>query len=53
MSNEAERQDAKDDPCTGCPAWPSRLTPYLCWQVDWATNRQTQSLTAALRGGRA
>ncbi len=32
-------------------AW-SRLTPYPCWQVDWATTRQARSLTVAVLGGR-
>ncbi|SDY03793.1 hypothetical protein SAMN05444365_101455 [Micromonospora pattaloongensis] len=41
-----------DGLCTGCRAWWSRLTPYPCWQIDWATSRQARSLTAALLGGR-
>ncbi|RAN94425.1 hypothetical protein GAR05_04947 [Micromonospora saelicesensis] len=59
MSHDAERQIlvghllAKDGLCTGCRAWWSRLTPYPCWQVDWATSRQARSMTAALLGGRA
>ncbi|MEU7920764.1 hypothetical protein [Micromonospora zamorensis] len=58
MSNDAERQIlvvhllANDGLCTGCRAWWSRLTPYPCWQVDWATSRQARSMTAALLGGR-
>ncbi|MEU1810458.1 hypothetical protein ABZ481_13650 [Micromonospora aurantiaca] len=35
-----------DGMCTGCRAWWSRLTPYPCWQVDWATSRQARRLTA-------
>ncbi|MFI6232824.1 hypothetical protein ACIBD9_04605 [Micromonospora sp. NPDC050784] len=59
MSNEAERRilavhlPSRDFLCTGCLAWWSRLTPYPCWQVDWATSRQSRSMTAALLGGRA
>lgn len=59
MSNEAERQilvvhlPGKTGLCTGCRVWWSRLTPYPCWQVDWATSRQARSMTAALLGGRA
>ncbi|GAA2194746.1 hypothetical protein GCM10009848_59820 [Micromonospora lupini] len=59
MSNEAERQilvvclPGKDGLCTGCRAWWSRLTPYPCRWVDWATSRQARSMTAALLGGRA
>ncbi|MEV6814332.1 hypothetical protein [Micromonospora sp. NPDC051296] len=58
MSNEAERilvvhLPGTDGLCTGCQAWWSRLTPYPCWQVDWATSWQGRSVTAALLGGRA
>lgn len=59
VSNEAERHilvihvPGKDGLCAGCRAWWSRLTPYPCWQVDWATSRQARSMTAALLGGRA
>ncbi|MEU4472077.1 hypothetical protein [Micromonospora sp. NPDC023888] len=55
MSNEAERQIllAKDGLCTGCPVRWSLLTPYPCWQVDWATSRRARSMMAALLGGRA
>ncbi|SCG68362.1 hypothetical protein [Micromonospora halophytica] len=35
-----------DGMCVGCRAWWSRLTPYPCWQVDWATSRQAQTITA-------
>ncbi|MEW2383543.1 hypothetical protein AB0873_15825 [Micromonospora sp. NPDC047707] len=42
-----------DGMCAGCRAWWSRLTPYPCWQVEWATSRRARSLTAALLGGRA
>ncbi|WP_196255719.1 hypothetical protein ACN26Y_28030 [Micromonospora sp. WMMD558] len=56
MSIEAERilvahLPGTDGLCTGCRAWWSRLTPYPCWQVEWATSRQARSLTAALLGG--
>ncbi|NJP33590.1 hypothetical protein [Micromonospora thermarum] len=44
---------ALDGVSAGCRAWWSRLTPYPCWQVEWATSRQARSLTAALLGGRA
>jgi hypothetical protein len=59
VSNEAEQRilvvhlQRMDGMCTGCRAWWARLTPYPCWQVDWATSRQARSLTAALLGGRA
>ncbi|TDB75588.1 hypothetical protein E1165_10580 [Micromonospora sp. KC723] len=58
VTNEAEQRilvvhlPGVDGLCTGCRAWWSRLTPYPCWQVDWATSRQARSLTAALLGGR-
>ncbi|MGK5444631.1 hypothetical protein ACSNN7_22790 [Micromonospora sp. URMC 105] len=57
MSNEAEQRilvvhlPGEDGLCTGCRGWWSRLTPYPCWQVEWATSRQARSLTAALLGG--
>ncbi|MFF5173527.1 hypothetical protein ACFY3U_12905 [Micromonospora sp. NPDC000089] len=41
-----------DGMCVGCRAWWARLTPYPCWQVEWATSRHARSLTAALLGGR-
>ncbi|WP_327040180.1 hypothetical protein OG400_20060 [Micromonospora ureilytica] len=56
MSSEAEQRSlvahlpGKNGLCNGCRAW---LTPYPCWQVDWATSRQARSMTAALLGGRA
>ncbi|MEV1144168.1 hypothetical protein [Micromonospora sp. NPDC049799] len=59
MTNEAEQRilavhlPAMDGLCTDWRAWWSRLTPYPCWQVDWATSRQARSLTAASLGGRA
>ncbi|MCG5440605.1 hypothetical protein [Micromonospora foliorum] len=59
MSNEAERRILvvhlldRDGLCTGYRAWWLRLTPYPCWQVDWATSRQSRLVTAALLGGRA
>jgi hypothetical protein len=39
-----------DGMCTGCRVWWSRLTPYPCWQVDWATSRQARHLTAQVLG---
>ncbi|RQX07025.1 hypothetical protein DLJ58_22475 [Micromonospora arida] len=53
VSNEAVHLPGRDRLCTGWRAWWSRLTPYPCWQVDWATNRRTRSLTAALPRGPA
>ncbi|MBM0239751.1 hypothetical protein JNW88_26265 [Micromonospora sp. ATA32] len=41
-----------DGMCTGCRAWWARLSPYPCWQVDWATSRQARSMTARFLGGR-
>ncbi|MEV4122285.1 hypothetical protein [Micromonospora sp. NPDC049645] len=59
MSSEAEHRilvahlPGRNGLCNGCWASWSRLTPYPCWQVDWATSRQARSLTAALLGDRA
>lgn len=58
-SNEAEQSTlavhllGSGSLCSGCWACWSRLAPYPCWQVDWATNRQARSMTAVLFGGRA
>ncbi|MFG2054513.1 hypothetical protein ACGFI9_10800 [Micromonospora sp. NPDC048930] len=41
-----------DGMCTGCRVWWGRLTPYPCWQVEWATSRRARLLTAAWLGGR-
>ncbi|WP_187413557.1 hypothetical protein [Micromonospora sp. MP36] len=35
-----------DGMCIGCRAWWSRLAPYPCWQVEWATSRQARVITA-------
>ncbi|MFE9694456.1 hypothetical protein [Micromonospora sp. NPDC005806] len=40
-----------DGMCAGCRAWWSRLTPYPCWQVEWATSRQARTITARFLGG--
>lgn len=40
-----------DGMCTGCRAWWSRLTPYPCWQVEWATSRQARTITARFLDG--
>ncbi|RNL96424.1 MULTISPECIES: hypothetical protein [Micromonospora] len=40
-----------DGMCAGCRAWWSRLTPYPCWQVDWATSRQARTITARFLEG--
>ncbi|MBQ1044404.1 hypothetical protein [Micromonospora sp. C72] len=40
-----------DGMCAGCRAWWSRLTPYPCWQVEWATSRQARAITARFLGG--
>ncbi|MDG4809604.1 hypothetical protein O7634_22880 [Micromonospora sp. WMMD1120] len=59
MSNQARRRirvvhlPAKDGLRDGYRAWWAHFTPYLCWQVGWATSRQARYLTAALLGGRA
>ncbi|GIJ24531.1 hypothetical protein [Micromonospora lutea] len=37
--------------CVGCRAWWSRLSPYLCWQVDSATSRQARVSVARFLGG--
>lgn len=41
-----------DGMCAGCLAWWSRLSPYPCWQVEWATSRQARSSTVRFLGGR-
>jgi hypothetical protein len=40
-----------DGMCVGCRAWWSRLAPYPCWQVDWATSRQARTITTRFLGG--
>ncbi|MEU3457855.1 hypothetical protein ABZ671_30335 [Micromonospora sp. NPDC006766] len=40
-----------DGMCVGCRAWWSRLAPYPCWQVEWATSRQARTITARFLGG--
>ncbi|WBB90533.1 hypothetical protein [Verrucosispora sp. WMMC514] len=40
-----------DGLCVGCRAWWSRLAPYPCWQVDWATSRQARASVARFLGG--
>ncbi|WP_420914998.1 hypothetical protein [Micromonospora chalcea] len=40
-----------DGMCTGCRAWWSRLSPYPCWQVEWATSRQARTITARFLEG--
>jgi len=35
-----------DGLCTGCRVWWSRLAPYPCWQVEWATSRHARTITA-------
>ncbi|AXH91539.1 hypothetical protein ABZ328_27450 [Micromonospora aurantiaca] len=35
-----------DGMCIGCRLWWARLTPYPCWQVEWATSRQARAITA-------
>ncbi|MEV2238395.1 hypothetical protein [Micromonospora sp. NPDC049891] len=40
-----------DGRCVGCRAWWSRLSPYPCWQVDWATSRQARASVARFLGG--
>ncbi len=40
----------RDGMCVGCRAWWSRLVPYPCWQVDWATSRQARASVARFLG---
>ncbi|WFE48663.1 hypothetical protein [Verrucosispora sp. WMMD1129] len=40
-----------DGMCVGCRAWWSRLSPYPCWQVEWATSRQARASVARFLGG--
>ncbi|MGC4868321.1 hypothetical protein ACLQ3B_23145 [Micromonospora sp. DT53] len=40
-----------DGMCSGCRAWWALLTPYPCWQVQWATSRQARAVTARLLTG--
>ncbi|GAA2704685.1 hypothetical protein GCM10010429_12230 [Micromonospora olivasterospora] len=42
-----------DGMCVGCRAWWSRLVPYPCWQVEWATSRQARTIMARYLGVRA
>ncbi|SCL19711.1 hypothetical protein GA0070624_1822 [Micromonospora rhizosphaerae] len=42
---------AIDGTCVGCRLWWSRLSPYPCWQVLWATSRQARAITARFLGG--
>ena len=37
--------------CAGCRVWWARLTPYPCWQVEWATSRQARAITARFLEG--
>lgn len=39
-----------DGMCVGCRAWWSRLVPYPCWQVEWATSRQARTIMARYLG---
>ncbi|WP_038841268.1 hypothetical protein [Salinispora arenicola] len=41
----------RDGMCVGCRAWWSRLVPYPCWQVDWATSRQARASVARFLDG--
>ncbi|MEW2146645.1 hypothetical protein AB0869_27925 [Micromonospora vinacea] len=47
----AVRVRGLDGRCSGCRAWWGRLTPYLCWQVEWATSRQARAITARFLAG--
>ncbi|WP_347877012.1 hypothetical protein [Micromonospora sp. KC606] len=40
-----------DGMCARCRAWWSRLAPYPCWQVEWATSRQARASVARFLGG--
>ncbi|MFB9849266.1 hypothetical protein ACFFMR_02535 [Micromonospora andamanensis] len=40
-----------DGMCAGCRAWWSRLAPYPCWQVEWATSRQARASVARFLEG--
>ena len=40
-----------DGLCAGCRAWWSRLVPYPCWQVEWATSRQARASVARFLDG--
>ncbi|MFJ6196927.1 hypothetical protein [Micromonospora sp. NPDC092111] len=40
-----------DGMCVGCHRWWSRLVPYPCWQVNWATSRQARTITVQFLGG--
>lgn len=57
MTNDAERRillahrPGADGLCVGCRAWWSRLVPYPCWQVEWATSRQARASVARFLGG--
>nr|WP_325049217.1 hypothetical protein [Micromonospora deserti] len=46
----AAHVQTSDGMCAGCRAWWSRLAPYPCWQVEWATSRQARTFTARFLG---
>ncbi|GAA4563695.1 hypothetical protein GCM10023176_08160 [Micromonospora coerulea] len=47
----AAHVQAPDGLCAGCRAWWSRLAPYPCWQIEWATSRRARTIiTRFLRG---
>lgn len=35
-----------DGMCAGCRVWWSRLAPWPCWQVEWATSRLARASVA-------
>ncbi|MFE9193494.1 hypothetical protein ACFYL6_28240 [Micromonospora sp. NPDC007208] len=47
----AVRVRGLDGMCGGCRTWWGRLTPYSCWQVEWATSRQARAITAGFLAG--
>ncbi|WP_018908212.1 hypothetical protein [Salinispora arenicola] len=40
-----------DGMCAGCRVWWSRLAPWPCWQVEWATSRLARASVARFLGG--
>ncbi|SCG57821.1 hypothetical protein GA0070609_3362 [Micromonospora echinaurantiaca] len=47
----AAHVQASDGLCAGCRAWWSRLVPYPCWQIEWATSRQARTITVRFLEG--
>ncbi|SCG52222.1 hypothetical protein GA0070560_107134 [Micromonospora halophytica] len=40
-----------DGLCVGCRRWWARLSPYPCYQAEWACRRQARATTLRFLGG--